>query len=292
MSKFIKFSGVMVIPLLLILLAQNIGRAQRGAVLVYIASDSGIQRLLLLDMQTGITQRFYGGSSGVTALSFAITSDGQRIAVLASSAGGFDTYIAILDLAGRELTRISNPYAYFSAPLWFSDGETLLIVVYGTTTQIYSVNIAAPNDWTPLPHQPEIHEQFFDMQMSADGQRVLFRSGSDEICIMNSDGGRRRCLTQFAYTPVWAPGGESITFTRYDAQGRPRLYLRALDSAIEAPLAVTAELQAFDAAWSPNGRALAFIAAYDLWQVNADGTGLRRLTATPLIDETMPRWLP
>jgi WD40 repeat protein len=47
-----------------------------------------------------------------------------------------------------------------------------------------------------------------------------------------------------------------------------------------------------DAAYSPDGTLIAFARGGDLWLANADGSGQRRLAATPNVDEWGPAWLP
>jgi hypothetical protein len=47
-----------------------------------------------------------------------------------------------------------------------------------------------------------------------------------------------------------------------------------------------------DAAYSPDGTLVAFVRSGDLWLANADGSGQRRLAATPHVDEWGPGWLP
>jgi hypothetical protein len=47
-----------------------------------------------------------------------------------------------------------------------------------------------------------------------------------------------------------------------------------------------------DAAYSPDGTLVAFSRGGDLWLANGDGTGQRRLTATPKVAEWGPAWSP
>ena len=47
-----------------------------------------------------------------------------------------------------------------------------------------------------------------------------------------------------------------------------------------------------DAAYSPDGTLVAFARGGDLWLANADGSGRRRLAATPNVTEWGPSWLP
>ena len=50
--------------------------------------------------------------------------------------------------------------------------------------------------------------------------------------------------------------------------------------------------EAQDAAYSPDGTFVAFARDGDLWLANADGSGQRRLVATPNVPESGPSWLP
>jgi hypothetical protein len=47
-----------------------------------------------------------------------------------------------------------------------------------------------------------------------------------------------------------------------------------------------------DGAFSPDGTLVAFVREGDLWLANSDGTGQRRLAATPKVVEWGPSWLP
>jgi hypothetical protein len=47
-----------------------------------------------------------------------------------------------------------------------------------------------------------------------------------------------------------------------------------------------------DASFSPDGTLVAFVRSGDLWTANADGSGQRRLAATPRAVESSPAWLP
>jgi len=51
-------------------------------------------------------------------------------------------------------------------------------------------------------------------------------------------------------------------------------------------------LEGSDAAWSPDGTLVAFVRGRRLWIANADGTGARRLVATPGAAELEPAWSP
>ena len=97
---------------------------------------------------------------------------------------------------------------------------------------------------------------------SPDGRRIAFvslRDGNSEIYVMNADGSGKRNLTRDRAKddlPTWSPDGRKIAFVR----GRHRS-----PTASERP---------------PHARADRFY-SYDLYVVNADGSGLRRLPLNP-----------
>ena len=46
------------------------------------------------------------------------------------------------------------------------------------------------------------------------------------------------------------------------------------------------------AAFSPDGRHIAFFSAMDVWIMRSDGTGRRNVTHMPALEETHPTWMP
>lgn len=150
----------------------------------------------------------------------------------------------------------------------------------------------------------------FDPSWSPDGSRIAFRSaphpgaatiGNSDIWVVNADGEDARNLTRHPesanWSPAWSPDGRRIAY--YSEEGsRPGLYLmradgsqriRILDGDAEYP------------SWSPDGTRLAFMSLgfppgssssdYDVYVVDADGTGLRQLTHLPG-EDGWPAWSP
>jgi len=81
-------------------------------------------------------------------------------------------------------------------------------------------------------------------------------TGLGEIWLLRADGSQR-VLARNAAHPAWSPDGRAIAFERAAPQGDP-----------------------FSAIWTD-----------DIWVVHADGTGLRRLTSSPMT-ENEPAWSP
>jgi Tol biopolymer transport system component len=92
------------------------------------------------------------------------------------------------------------------------------------------------------------------------------------------------------FEPSWSPDGAQIAFT-----SSARTYIVDADgSGLTGPL-VPYGVNHFEPAWSPDGRKIAFqsmdYGTYDIFVVNADGSGLMRLTDDALGDWE-PAWSP
>jgi Tol biopolymer transport system component len=147
---------------------------------------------------------------------------------------------------------------------------------------------------------------------SPDGRKLAFlsrRDGKQEIYVVNADGSELRNLTrspEHDFAPAWSPDGRKIAFTRsrdYYKRGNVDLYVVNADGSGQRR--VTHTMGRHDgnpvwsypgtAAWSPNGRMLTYATKrdgnFDVYVVNADGSGERNLTRSPERDFFLA-WLP
>jgi Tol biopolymer transport system component len=152
---------------------------------------------------------------------------------------------------------------------------------------------------------------------SPDGRKIVYATDAGRrpplrLFVMNVDGSGQRRLTSnrrldFA-DPQWSPDGDSIAFaiTRFPAT--PRGFPRGFDSSIAVVdaddggnlrrLTPRGGADELNPNWSPDGTAIAFernrlfdVRQSDIWLMNADGSGKRRITATRVY-ETNPVFSP
>ncbi len=168
-------------------------------------------------------------------------------------------------------------------------------------TEIYSCNVDG-SGIRRLTNHPGIDDQ---PAWSPDGTQIAFisdRSGKFEIYTMNADGSavrRRTFAEREAYHPAWSPDGTKILFS---AVSSGSLNIWELNTTTEEQKLLFAA-PGFDGnpAWSPDGTKIAFVSdweaydfVYDIYTINADGTGFTALTGDIFddVDYLQPSWSP
>jgi Tol biopolymer transport system component len=134
---------------------------------------------------------------------------------------------------------------------------------------------------------------------SPDGRTIAFARGGD-IYSVRPDGSGQRQLTsgpEIDSLPKVAPNGRYVVFERRATEGGPAgLYtVGALGGGLRA---LTSGGDDREAAFSPDGKAIAFVRATaaggnvndDVYSIRPTGSGLARLTRTGAIDEFAPRF--
>lgn len=152
----------------------------------------------------------------------------------------------------------------------------------------------------------------YDPSWSPDGTKIAYRhqpredEAQAEIYVMNANGSHKQRLTRSPgqdHSPAWSPDGSRIAFA--STRGGGRLHVWVMNADGSDPTRVTSTVGGEYPAWSPDGTKLAFdvntdfepsidpdsAAGWDLFVVNADGSGLQRLTNDPGQD-TGASWSP
>ena len=134
-----------------------------------------------------------------------------------------------------------------------------------------------------------------------DGERMkgpVADRGISNIYMSDYDGANQQRVTitrSLDITPVWSPDAQSIAYTSYRTGFQDIIVSYIYEGRYSNPTAGTSDKQNFLPAWSPDGARLAFTSNRDgnseIYVINRDGSGLRRLTNHPAIDVT-PTWSP
>jgi TolB protein len=198
-----------------------------------------------------------------------LSPDGTTIAfsdwVYVASAGKMFQHIFVVDANGGTATDKLPNYAYdMASPAWAADGTRIAFSLSdGSTDGLLVTTPSYPSGDSAELRYNGVGVYASDLSFSADGQKAVFtRSGADAGVYVGTLG----------YT------GGNWTFT-----GMAKVF-GAAGVRYRCPVL------------SPDGRKIVFSAAGDdpageIYVMNADGTGLKRLTSSPGVD-TDPSWSP
>ena len=138
----------------------------------------------------------------------------------------------------------------------------------------------------PIPNWPT---------WSPDGKKIAFTADVPrQLFLMDADGRNLERLKwhfPLRARPAWHPDGQKIIFTKFD-----EITVLDIETKLETRVLFHGWDNGFrDATWSPDGKQIAFTIKHERQQniyiINADGRGLRRLTDAPFGDYA-PAWSP
>lgn len=268
-----------------------------GRILLYL--------LLLTGALTGAASARAQGSILLNRVTNAYPSyspDGQAIAYMSNAGGDFDIYVVEPDRGARR--RLTDAPGRDGTPAWSPDGRRIAFQSFRDgRSQIYVMDAdgGSVRNLSNIPYHDE--HPFW----SSDGARILFASDrstpegeerSYDLYAMDSDGSNIHRITatpEIETYPSWSPDGSHIVCRRVLADGNWEVVLLDERGNFVRNLSNHPAVDGWPV-WSPDGSRIVFTSertgSADLWMVNADGTGLRRITEDPERDERQPWWSP
>jgi len=231
-------------------------------------------------------------TAAVGSIAAAPATGPWRIALTTDRQGDSDIYA--MDADGTHVRKLTRTPGYDGFGPFSPDGRKLLFYRNQGGVWVMNANGSGKRDLTPGP----AHNS--PGGWSQDGRRIVFssnRDGNGEIYVMNADGSRQRKLAPSPSsnedTPVWSPNGATIAFVT-DRDGNPEVYAMDADGGnarnlTRGPRNDGGVPGGRGLLWSPDSRRIVFASTRDthdednpeLYVVNADGSGLRRLTRLP-----------
>jgi Tol biopolymer transport system component len=243
--------------------------------------------------------------------------DGRRIAYVRETQNTYDEgtpqevttyssqiFVSNADGSGRARVSGTRKYDYESdrLPVWSPDGRTLAFEGYddGDYTA-YVVGADGSRERSLLPGEVEAPGGFAGPSWSGDGRTIALTNVHEgAVYVIRPDGRGGQVLARMegadaVWGVAWSPDGRRIAFIRdsflwvMNADGtRPRMLV---DEEVDNPGA-----RASDFAWSPDGRTIAFAQRddpdWEIYVVDAEGRGLRKLTDNDGADDLEPVWSP
>jgi TolB protein len=214
--------------------------------------------------------------------------------------------IAVIEVAGRHMTRLTADDVMDTDPEWSPDGRRLYFSSYrGGGINVWRAAVDASGRAVGPPEQLTTGAGK-DVQpaIAPDGRSLVFgvrgiNADLWRLPVSPATGrpaGRPESVlvtTRVESRGAWSPDGRSIAFNS-DRQGEMNLWIRSLADGSERRITGGAGGD-YQPTWSPDGRRLVFFSARggntDIWSVDANGGGLARLTDDPALD-TNPFYSP
>lgn len=239
--------------------------------------------------------------------------NGLKIAFTSSRNGG-SYRLWIMNVDGSAQTRL-GPVGVSAAsdPTWSPNGSK--IAFSGSQTGMAGGVYVMNADGTGVVRLTDSPGRSWAPAWSPDGKRIAFVSNrvdpdptdsrrSHDLWVMNADGTSVKRLTDWATAyqageiwirrPAWSPDGSKIAFQMMVATGpgagKSRIYVVNADGTNRT--AITSDnVNAADPAWSKTGTRIAHTrevsrpdgsagTQFDIYTMNPDGTGPKRLTTT------------
>lgn len=254
------------------------------------------------------------GGAAAAAFDLAWSPDGRRLAFARSNAiwvmNGDGSHLARLVAVGDASGKAPGSLA---SPTWAPDGRRIAFTAgHRRDRDIWLVNADGSNlrrlVWT---HGRGRDYDEVEVDWNPSGARLAFSGASwaTQIAVINTNGSNLRtwwggnCGGVWCAMPDWSPDGRRIAFT--DGRGISVIHVDNEDGLVRLTRNNAADSEP---AWSPDGERIAFVrsdglvkrdrpqallqdSSSEIYEMNADGTGVKSLTHNR-VAEASPAWRP
>jgi hypothetical protein len=212
------------------------------------------------------------------------------------------------DAEGDEFAFSGTPVGSHASRVYLSDAEGVTVHPVAGTSKAVEPVLSPDGKWLAFAlireHRPDFNVKNPKKLLESLGHSYA----SQAAFIVPSSGGRPRRLTpwgngRFSTPSAFSPDGSTLAISVAKAGRKSVVIAVSLPSGKERTL----EVEASEAAYSPDGSQIAFVsyrdhesvpgfdspeAVSELYVAASDGSGARRITHTPTLEESDPAWDP
>jgi len=208
-----------------------------------------------------------------------------------------DEEIYVMNPKGEEIVQLTSNNAFDGYPVWSMDGARIAFESNRNGSfQIYTMDQDGKN-------QMRITGGLFENRYpswSPDGKFIAYQSkrkNGEQIYAMDLERKNEQTITHAWYKcglPNWSPDGKKIAFTANKLIGWGVYIMDRDGSNVEA---LDTESGACRPHWSKDGKYIAYVSQKadnkgDIWIINPDGSGKRRMTTDSMNFDYYPSWSP
>jgi len=319
MQRKTNLARLILASVVVLVLALLMAMVDAQAQIAFVSHRDGNPEIYVMDTDGGNPRRLTNNPDKDYSPSW--SPNGKRIIFMSNRDGhahfipGLFTYeIYVMNADGSNPQNLTNNPADDRSPAWSPDGKRIAFMSNRDgfknaerviTHEIYVMDADGGN---PQNLTNDLNNDS-SPAWSPDGKRIVFssvRDGhfenefgiTDEIYVMDADGGNPRRLTENPkndWDPVWSPDGKRIAFAS-DRKGdfvNFEIYVMAANGENEQRLTEN-RVDDWSPSWAPDGERITFRSERDgngeIYVMDADGGNLQNLSNNPHTDFG-PAWL-